>query len=46
MERPRVALSRTDNKTYVCPECGAREAIEQMEGRLVPQAEWPVNPPR
>jgi transcription elongation factor Elf1 len=22
------ALSRKDNKTYICPECGTREALE------------------
>lgn len=26
------ALSRDDNKTEICPECGMREAIEAMEG--------------
>ena len=24
------ALSREDNKTEICPECGAREAIESV----------------
>lgn len=42
MERPRVALSRTDNKTYVCPTCGMKEGIEQAEGTLLPQSEWQV----
>ena len=27
-ERP--ALSREDNKTYICPECGTKEALEYM----------------
>ena len=25
------ALSRTDNKTLICPDCGIREALESME---------------
>ena len=28
MQRPRVAVSRRDNKTIICPECGLREAME------------------
>ena len=24
------ALSRTDNKTLICPDCGIREALESM----------------
>jgi len=24
----RPALSREDNKTYICPQCGTREALE------------------
>jgi DNA-directed RNA polymerase subunit RPC12/RpoP len=24
------ALSRVDNKTYICPDCGTREALESM----------------
>lgn len=24
------ALSREDNKTLICPDCGTREALEQM----------------
>ena len=24
------ALSRIDNKTYICPDCGTREALESM----------------
>ncbi len=27
-ERP--ALSRTDNKTLICPDCGTREALESI----------------
>lgn len=25
-----LALSRTDNKTLICPDCGIREALESM----------------
>ena len=28
MSRPFVALSRKDNKTEICPECGTAEALE------------------
>ena len=31
MNHPFVALSRRDNKTHVCAECGHREAWEDME---------------
>jgi len=27
MEKPRTALSRRDNKTHICPECGQEEAM-------------------
>jgi RNA polymerase subunit RPABC4/transcription elongation factor Spt4 len=30
MKRPRVALSRRDNKTNICPPCGTREAMEDF----------------
>ncbi|MGN0148621.1 MAG: hypothetical protein ACI4C7_00035 [Clostridia bacterium] len=26
----RPALSRTDNKTLICPDCGTREALENI----------------
>ena len=26
------ALSRKDNKTLICPDCGTREALEEYEG--------------
>ncbi|MCD7812112.1 MAG: hypothetical protein LUG91_09760 [Ruminococcus sp.] len=29
----RPALSRADNKTDICPECGMREALESMVAR-------------
>jgi transcription elongation factor Elf1 len=35
------ALSRTDNKTTVCSDCGTEEALEQHFGDgLKPQSEW------
>lgn len=39
------ALSRTDNKTEICSECGTLEAIEQnfSEDGLMPQTKWKVN---
>jgi RNase P subunit RPR2 len=27
MVEPMVALSRRDNKTYICPDCGLKEAF-------------------
>lgn len=38
MVHPFVALSRRDNKTHVCPDCGLREAFEdwrEMERKLI-----------
>lgn len=29
MSPPRLALSRLDNVTHVCPDCGVAEALEQ-----------------
>lgn len=38
------ALSRTDNKTYICSECGEMEAIEDWKmGGCRPQSDWRVN---
>lgn len=35
------ALSRTDNKTYVCSACGELEALEQFHfGSPLPQSLW------
>lgn len=34
------ALSRTDNETDICSECGLTEALEQWSGFLKPQSEW------
>ena len=36
------ALSRTDNVTEVCSNCGTMEAIEQMGGVSQSQADWPL----
>ena len=37
------ALSRTDNATEVCSDCGTAEALEQMFGDgLQPKEAWPV----
>ena len=37
------ALSRTDNETEVCSECGRSEAMEQVFGSgLTPQSAWPI----
>ena len=35
------ALSRTDNQTEVCSDCGTMEAFEQMGGNLALQDVWP-----
>lgn len=38
------ALSRTDNKTEVCSDCGTREALEDFAGKgALDQSEWMVN---
>jgi ribosomal protein S27AE len=36
------ALSRTDNKTEICPRCGTAEAMDDYQGMLDPQDKWPV----
>ncbi len=36
------SLSRTDNVTEICSNCGTMEAIEQMGGVLRYQGEWPL----
>ena len=33
------ALSRTDNKTLICPECGTRQALDCMPQGLISDAE-------
>ncbi len=30
-----LAVSRIDNKTMLCNDCGTREAVEAMEGKIV-----------
>lgn len=30
MRRPRVALSRVDNKTEICPPCGLVEGLQRF----------------
>ncbi len=42
-EAPYPALSRMDNKTYVCSECGQKEAMRDFAGAgPIPPSEWPV----
>jgi transposase-like protein len=44
MQRPFVALSRKDNQTYICPECGILEALydynEWVKKQKVAKARW------
>ena len=41
-----AAVSRVDNKTYICSACGSHEAMQQMAGQhLTPISEWPINRP-
>jgi hypothetical protein len=39
------ALSRTDNETEVCSDCGTAEGLLVFAGTLTPQSEWPVDSP-
>lgn len=39
-ERP--AISRRDNKTEICPDCGTREAIEDMQKHCGSKKESPA----
>ena len=41
----RNALSRTDNKTYICSPCGTAEGMEDWDCRLLPQDFWVINTP-
>ena len=34
------SLSRVDNKTEICAECGTNEAVESMRGNLSPKNRW------
>lgn len=37
------AISRADNKTEICSDCGTEEAIEDYSGvGHTPMAEWPL----
>lgn len=37
------ALSRTDNRTYICSRCGTSEALQDFSGEgLTPQNQWPI----
>ena len=38
------ALSRADNQTEVCSQCGVEEALSQWAGQLAPVAAWPITP--
>lgn len=39
-----AALSRADDETYVCAECGHDEAIDQLMGLgLTAVSDWPVH---
>lgn len=38
------ALSRADNETQVCDDCGLEEAIEALHlGAPTPKTKWPIN---
>lgn len=40
------ALSRTDNETYICSDCGNHEAIMDFCRERLPEvSEWPVQVP-
>jgi hypothetical protein len=44
LHAPYPALSRIDNKTYICPECGQDEAMRDFAGAPpVPPDEWPID---
>lgn len=36
------ALSRVDDFTEVCSDCGLEEAVEQWNGTLRQRSEWPA----
>lgn len=37
------ALSRLDNKTYICSDCGVEEAMENFaRNELTPKSQWPI----
>ena len=38
------ALSRTDNHTEICSDCGSLEALENFSGMpALPQSKWVIN---
>lgn len=40
----RAMLSRTDNETVICLDCGLEEALETIEpSQLTPRDAWPVS---
>jgi hypothetical protein len=40
---PYPALSRMDNRTYICSACGTAEAMRDFTGAgPIPPSEWPV----
>lgn len=42
-DAPYAALSRADNKTYICSACGVAEAMDDFgNAEVVPPEEWPV----
>ena len=37
------AISRTDNKTMICSDCGVAEAMDDFRGlKLIPKEFWPI----
>lgn len=42
-DAPYPALSRMDNKTYICSPCGVDEAMRDFAGEApIPPNEWPI----
>jgi hypothetical protein len=42
----RGAISRADDTTEICPDCGTEEALREFLGlRRLPPSEWPVEAP-
>ena len=42
MHKPFVALSRDDNRTKVCPDCGTKEAIVLFLEATIWKEQYPV----
>lgn len=37
------AISRTDNKSKICSDCGVEEAMDDFRGlKLIPKEFWPI----